>query len=91
MTDEDSGETIMIQGMGELHLDIKVDILKRTHGIEVEVGKPQVAYRESITQRRRRFLHPQEADRWLGPVREDRLHASNPAKPIQRLRVRIDR
>ena len=49
-TDEESGETI-IKGMGELHLDIKVDILKRTHGIEVEVGKPQVAYRESITQR----------------------------------------
>ena len=48
-TDEDSGETI-IKGMGELHLDIKVDILKRTHGVEVEVGKPQVAYRETITQ-----------------------------------------
>jgi elongation factor G len=49
-TDEESGETIM-QGMGELHLDIKVDILKRTHGIDVQVGKPQVAYRETITQR----------------------------------------
>ncbi|NCJ05552.1 elongation factor G [Synechococcales cyanobacterium C] len=49
-TDEESGETI-IKGMGELHLDIKVDILKRTHGVEVEVGKPQVAYRESITRR----------------------------------------
>jgi elongation factor G len=48
-TDEDSGETL-IQGMGELHLDIKVDILKRTHGVEVNVGKPQVAYRETITQ-----------------------------------------
>ncbi len=48
-TDEDSGETIL-KGMGELHLDIKVDILKRTHGIELEVGKPQVAYRETITQ-----------------------------------------
>ncbi|MBD2459922.1 elongation factor G [Oscillatoria sp. FACHB-1407] len=48
MTDEESGETI-IKGMGELHLDIKIDILKRTHGVEVEVGKPQVAYRESIT------------------------------------------
>jgi elongation factor G len=48
-TDEDSGETI-IKGMGELHLDIKVDILRRTHGVEVEVGKPQVAYRETITQ-----------------------------------------
>jgi len=48
VTDQESGETI-IKGMGELHLDIKVDILKRTHGVEVEVGKPQVAYRESIT------------------------------------------
>ncbi len=47
-TDEDSGETIL-KGMGELHLDIKIDILKRTHGVEVEVGKPQVAYRETIT------------------------------------------
>ncbi|MDH5517737.1 MAG: elongation factor G [Gammaproteobacteria bacterium] len=49
-TDEDSGETIL-KGMGELHLDIKVDILKRTHGVDLEVGKPQVAYRETITQR----------------------------------------
>ena len=49
-TDEDSGETI-IKGMGELHLDIKVDILRRTHGVDVEVGKPQVAYRETITKR----------------------------------------
>ncbi len=48
-TDEESGETIM-KGMGELHLDIKVDILKRTHGVEVDVGRPQVAYRETITQ-----------------------------------------
>ncbi|TVQ20556.1 MAG: elongation factor G [Leptolyngbya sp. DLM2.Bin15] len=47
-TDQESGETI-IKGMGELHLDIKVDILKRTYGVEVEVGRPQVAYRESIT------------------------------------------
>ena len=48
-TDEDSGETIL-KGMGELHLDIKVDILKRTYAVELEVGKPQVAYRETITQ-----------------------------------------
>jgi elongation factor G len=47
-TDEDSGETIL-RGMGELHLDVKVDILKRTYGVELEVGKPQVAYRETIT------------------------------------------
>ena len=49
-TDQDSGETIL-KGMGELHLDIKIDILRRTHGIGVTVGKPQVAYRETITQR----------------------------------------
>ena len=48
-TDEDSGETIL-KGMGELHLDIKVDILKRTYGVELEVGQPQVAYRETITE-----------------------------------------
>jgi len=48
-TDEDSGETIL-KGMGELHLDIKVDILKRTYGVELDVGAPQVAYRETITQ-----------------------------------------
>jgi elongation factor G len=47
-TDEDSGETL-IKGMGELHLDIKVDILRRTHHVDVEMGKPQVAYRETIT------------------------------------------
>ena len=49
-TDLDSGETIL-KGMGELHLDIKVDILKRTHKVEVIVGAPQVAYRETITKR----------------------------------------
>jgi len=47
-TDEDSGETL-IKGMGELHLDIKVDILRRTHHVDVEMGRPQVAYRETIT------------------------------------------
>jgi len=47
-TDIDSGE-IILKGMGELHLDIKVDILKRTYGVELIVGQPQVAYRETIT------------------------------------------
>ncbi len=47
-TDEESGQTI-IKGMGELHLDIKVDILRRQYKIEVNVGAPQVAYRETIT------------------------------------------
>ena len=49
-TDQESGETI-IKGMGELHLDIKIDILKRTHNVECDFGKPQVAYRETITKR----------------------------------------
>jgi elongation factor G len=46
-TDPESGQTI-IKGMGELHLEIKVDILKRTHKVEVAVGPPQVAYRETL-------------------------------------------
>jgi elongation factor G len=47
-TDQESGQTI-IKGMGELHLDIKVDILKRTYKVEANIGAPQVAYRERIT------------------------------------------
>jgi elongation factor G len=46
-TDEESGQTI-IAGMGELHLDIIVDRMKREFGVEASVGKPQVAYRETI-------------------------------------------
>ncbi len=46
-TDQESGQTIM-RGMGELHLDIKVDILKRTYKVEANIGAPQVAYRESL-------------------------------------------
>ena len=49
-TDSESGDTLLM-GMGELHLDIKIDILKRTHNIAVEIGQPQVAYRETITRR----------------------------------------
>jgi elongation factor G len=49
-TDQESGQTI-IKGMGELHLDIKVDILRRTHKVDVQVGAPQVAYRETIKSR----------------------------------------
>jgi len=47
-TDPESGQTIL-KGMGELHLDIKVDILKRTYKVEANIGAPQVAYRERIT------------------------------------------
>jgi len=45
--DQESGETIL-KGMGELHLDIKVDILRRTYGVDAAVGAPQVAYRETL-------------------------------------------
>jgi len=47
-TDPESGQTI-IKGMGELHLDIKVDILKRTYKVDANIGAPQVAYREKIS------------------------------------------
>src|SRR5262250_908887 len=47
-TDQESGQTIL-KGMGELHLDIKVDILKRTYKVEANIGAPQVAYREKTT------------------------------------------
>ena len=49
-TDHESGQTIL-KGMGELHLDIKVDILKRTYKVDANIGAPQVAFRERITQR----------------------------------------
>ena len=47
-TDQESGQTIL-KGMGELHLDIKVDILKRTYKVDANIGAPQVAYRERIS------------------------------------------
>jgi len=49
-TDTESGQTIL-KGMGELHLDIKVDILKRTYKVDANIGAPQVAYRETITKK----------------------------------------
>ncbi len=64
-TDEESGQTI-ISGMGELHLDIIVDRMKREFGVEANVGKPQVAYRETIS-----------ASRWTSttPTRSSRVVA----------------
>ena len=53
--DEESGETI-ISGMGELHLDVYVERMKREYGAEVETGAPQVAYREAIS-RKAEFNH----------------------------------
>ncbi len=49
-TDQELGQTIL-KGMGELHLDIKVDILKRTYKVDANIGAPQVAYREKLTKR----------------------------------------
>jgi elongation factor G len=46
--DEESGQTIL-RGMGELHLDIKVDILRRTYKVDCNIGAPEVAYRETLT------------------------------------------
>ena len=66
-TDQESGQTI-IKGMGELHLDIKVDILRRTYKVDANIGAPQVAYREKITRPGHRRLHAQEADRRSWPV-----------------------
>src|ERR1700760_744544 len=47
-TDQESGQTLL-KGMGELHLEIKVDILKRTYKVDANVGAPQVAYRETLS------------------------------------------
>ncbi len=49
-TDQESGQTIL-KGMGELHLDIKVDILRRTYKVDANIGAPQVAYRETLTKK----------------------------------------
>jgi elongation factor G len=49
-TDQESGQTIL-RGMGELHLDIKVDILRRTYKVDANIGQPQVAYRETLGRR----------------------------------------
>ncbi len=49
-TDPESGQTIL-KGMGELHLDIKVDILRRQYKVDANIGAPQVAYRETITRK----------------------------------------
>ncbi|MBI4236660.1 MAG: elongation factor G [Chloroflexi bacterium] len=70
--DSETGQTI-ISGMGELHLDVLVDRLKREFHVDVQVGRPQVAYRETITQSARaegRYIrqtggHGQYGDVWL--------------------------
>jgi elongation factor G len=86
-TDEESGETIL-KGMGELHLDIKVDILKRTHGVEVVVGKPQVAYRETITKRvEDGYTHKKQTGGSGQYAKID--YIIEPGEPGSRLRLRV--
>jgi elongation factor G len=58
--DEESGETV-VSGMGELHLDVYVERMKREYGAEVETGAPQVAYREAITRKAEfNYLHKKQ-------------------------------
>jgi elongation factor G len=71
-TDPESGQTI-IKGMGELHLDIKVDILRRTYKVDANIGAPQVAYRERITR----------------PVTVDYIHKKQTGGSGQFARVKI--
>ena len=68
-TDEETGQTV-ISGMGELHLEVLVDRMQREFSVEATVGKPQVAYRETITKTGRvGRVPPHQADRRLRPVR----------------------
>ena len=74
-TDDETGQTI-IRGMGELHLEVLVDRMMREFNVEAHVGKPQVAYRETITRAGREgrsALRP--PDRWSRPVRARRHRA----------------
>src|SRR5437667_9408832 len=71
-TDPESGQTI-IKGMGELHLDIKVDILKRSYKVDANIGAPQVAYREKITR----------------AVTKDYIHKKQTGGPRQYARVKF--
>src|SRR5882762_5353111 len=71
-TDPESGQTIL-KGMGELHLDIKVDILKRTYKVDANIGQPQVAYRETLSK----------------PVTVDYIHKKQTGGQGQYARVKI--
>ena len=78
-TDEETGE-ILISGMGELHLEIYVERIRREFKVQVEVGAPKVNYRESPTQTAEFERAAQEADRRRGPVRPHRRPHGGPAR-----------
>ena len=84
-TDPDTGQTILA-GMGELHLEIIVDRMQREFNVGANVGKPQVAYRETIRQIVGIRLHAQEADRRQRPVRA--REAAHRAAAGRRVRIR---
>ena len=84
-TDPETGQTILA-GMGELHLEIIVDRMKREFNVEANVGKPQVAYRETIRNTAEVRVHAQEADRRPRSVRES--EAAGRAASGQGVRVR---
>ena len=69
--DQETSETI-ISGMGELHLEIYVERIRREYKVDCTVGAPKVSYREAPTKRDAVQLQAQEADRRLGPVRPRR-------------------
>ena len=85
-TDEQTDQ-VVIAGMGELHLEIIVDRLKREFGVEASVGKPQVAYRETLTRAGRGRRALQAPDRRPRPVRR-RQDPCHPARAGHRLPVR---
>ena len=66
-SDEESGQTI-IKGMGELHLDIIVDRMKREFKVEANIGAPQVAYRETISKFSRKYIYTQKTKWWSRTV-----------------------
>ena len=67
MTDEESGETL-IAGMGELHLEVYIERIRREYKVDIEVGAPKVSYRESPTIKAELRFQAQETDRRFRPI-----------------------
>ena len=79
--DEDAGQTV-ISGMGELHLDIYVERMRREYKVEVEVGQPRVNYREAITKRATfDYLHKKQSGERLSILHRDSQSEKNTPIP----------
>ena len=88
-TDEETGQTI-IAGMGELHLDVLVDRMRREFNVEANVGKPQVAYRETIRQARSRRSTTPTRSRPVAPASSPRCIIDiEPTRRRRRRRLRV--